>query len=117
MIHLGATVTVTIWKFANAAAQAGIDLENLMAILESGALIPAVLDLIHTLLEAQTAGESSLWMRIGMLSNSDSHCANYDALTEVRLSSASAHISGQVCVPIIDCTFAIIFAGPSNLCR
>jgi len=45
------TVTATIWKFANAAAQAGIDLETLIAILESGVPMQAVLDLIHTRLK------------------------------------------------------------------
>jgi hypothetical protein len=53
-----ATVTATIWKFANAAAQAGIDLETLIAILECGVPMQAVLGLIHTRLEAQTAGLS-----------------------------------------------------------
>jgi hypothetical protein len=52
-----ATVTATTWKLANAAAQAGIDLETLIAILESGVPMQAVLDLIPTLLEAQTATE------------------------------------------------------------
>ena len=36
------TVTATIRKFANAAAQAGIDLETLIAILESGVPMQAV---------------------------------------------------------------------------
>jgi hypothetical protein len=45
------TVTATIWKFANAAAQAGIDLETLIGILESGVPMQAVLDLIHTRLK------------------------------------------------------------------
>jgi hypothetical protein len=52
------TVTATIWKFANAAAQAGIDLETLIAILESGVPMQAVFDLIHTRLEGQMATES-----------------------------------------------------------
>lgn len=53
--HAG--LTMTIWKFANAAAQAGIDLETLIAILESGVPMQAVFDLIQTHLEAQTANE------------------------------------------------------------
>ena len=36
------TVTATIRKFADAAAQAGIDLETLIAILESGVPMQAV---------------------------------------------------------------------------
>ena len=53
-----ATVTATIRKFADAAAQAGIDLETLIAILESGLPMQAVLDLIQTRLETQIATES-----------------------------------------------------------
>ena len=52
------TVTATIRKFADAAAQAGIDLETLIAILESGLPMQAVLDLIQTRLETQIATES-----------------------------------------------------------
>ena len=52
-----ATMTATIRKFADAAAQAGIDLETLIAILESGVPMQAVFDLIQTHLEAQTANE------------------------------------------------------------
>ena len=44
-------ITATIRKFADAAAQAGIDLETLIAILESGVPMQAVLDLIHTRLD------------------------------------------------------------------
>ena len=55
--HQHASVTATIRKFADAAAQVGIDLETLIAILDSGVPMQAVLDLIHTLLEAQTATE------------------------------------------------------------
>jgi hypothetical protein len=46
-----ASVTATIWKFANAAGQAGIDLESLIAILESGVPIEAVLDMIQSRLD------------------------------------------------------------------
>ena len=53
-----ATMTATIRKFADAAAQAGIDLETLIAILESGVPMQAVFDFIQTHLEAQTANES-----------------------------------------------------------
>ena len=53
-----ATATATIRKFANAAAQAGVDLETLIAILESGVPMQAVFDLIHTRLEGQMATKS-----------------------------------------------------------
>jgi hypothetical protein len=46
---LRASVTAMIWKFADAAAQAGIDLDNLITILESGVPIQAVLDLIQAM--------------------------------------------------------------------
>ena len=46
-----ATVTATIWKFANAAAQAGIDLESLIVMLEAGVPIKAVLDMIQSRLD------------------------------------------------------------------
>jgi len=41
-------LTSTIRKFANAAARAGIDLETLIAILESGVPLQSVLELIQT---------------------------------------------------------------------
>lgn len=53
-----ATMTATIRKFADAAAQAGIDLETLIAILESGVPMQAVFDLIERRLETETATES-----------------------------------------------------------
>ena len=53
-----ATMTATIRKFADAAAQAGIDLETLIAILESGVPMQAVFNLIERRLETQTATES-----------------------------------------------------------
>ena len=46
-----ASVAVTIWKFANAAAQAGIDLDDLIDILESGVPIQDVLDMIQSRLD------------------------------------------------------------------
>ena len=46
-----ATITATIWKFANAAAQAGIDLESLIVMLESGVPIEALLDMIQSRLD------------------------------------------------------------------
>ena len=46
-----ATVTATIWKFANAAAQAGIDLERLIVMLKAGVPIKAVLDMIQSRLD------------------------------------------------------------------
>ena len=53
-----ATMTATIRKFADAAAQAGIDLETLIAILESGVPMQAVFNLIERRLETQMATES-----------------------------------------------------------
>ena len=53
-----ATMTATILKFADAAAQAGIDLETLIAILESGVPMQAVFNLIERRLETQMATES-----------------------------------------------------------
>lgn len=53
-----ATMTATIRKFADAAAQAGIDLETLIAILESGVPMQAVFNLIERRLETQRATES-----------------------------------------------------------
>ena len=55
--HAG--LTMTIWKFANAAARAGIDLENLITILESGVPIDAVLDMIQSRLEGPGPAEGS----------------------------------------------------------
>jgi hypothetical protein len=46
-----ASLTATIRKFADAAAQAGIDLETLIAILDSGIPIEAVCDMIQSRLE------------------------------------------------------------------
>ena len=53
-----ATLTATIRKFADAAAQARIDLETLIAILESGVPMQAVFNLIERRLETQRATES-----------------------------------------------------------
>jgi hypothetical protein len=53
-----ASLAVTIWKFANAAAQAGIDLDDLIDILESGVPIEAVLDMIQSRLEPRIVLES-----------------------------------------------------------
>ena len=53
-----ATMTATIRKFADAAAQARIDLETLIAILESGVPMQAVFNLIERRLETQRATES-----------------------------------------------------------
>jgi hypothetical protein len=55
---LRATVTAMIWKFADAAAQAGIDLDNLITILESGVPIQAVLDLIQVRRESRVANHN-----------------------------------------------------------
>ena len=46
-----ASLTATIWKFANAAAQAGIDLERLIVMLKAGVPIKAVLDMIQSRLD------------------------------------------------------------------
>jgi hypothetical protein len=53
-----ATVTATIWKFANAAGQAGINLDDLIDILESGVPIQAVLDLIQVRRESRVANHN-----------------------------------------------------------
>jgi hypothetical protein len=53
-----ATLTATIWKFANAAGQAGINLDDLIDILESGVPIEAVLDMIQSRLEPRIVLES-----------------------------------------------------------
>jgi hypothetical protein len=55
-----ATVTATIWKFANAAAQAGIDLETLIAILESGVPMQAVFEIIESGLTSAMVKNSRL---------------------------------------------------------
>ena len=56
LLHGENFLTSTIRKFADAAAQAGIGLETLIAILESGVPMEAVFDLIEVRL--QSSGES-----------------------------------------------------------
>jgi hypothetical protein len=56
--HQHASLTATIRKFADAAAQAGIDLETLIAILDSGIPIEAVCDMIQSRLEPRIVLES-----------------------------------------------------------
>ena len=58
-IDQNAPLTRTIRKFADAAAQAGIDLETLIAMLESGVPMHAVFELIEW--GRTPVGENSRW--------------------------------------------------------